>query len=118
MKSILPTQTDKVRVKKYLLKLCYNSFSKKIQRIKMTINLNDPQIEAIFINEFKSDINAFTKFIKESIKTRKNQSEQLDSLKKDNHNSGISFSKYKIDAFKNIQDPVEWQRKLRSEWDR
>ena len=25
----------------------------------MTIKLNDPQIEAIFVNEFKSDIDAF-----------------------------------------------------------
>lgn len=30
----------------------------------------------------------------------------------------IDFSEYRIDAFKNIKDPVEWQKTIRSEWDR
>ncbi len=84
----------------------------------MTIKLNDPQIEAVFINEFKSDINDFTKFIKESLIKRKNKPEHSDPFKDSNGNSEISFSKYKIDSFKNIHDPVKWQQELRSEWDR
>ena len=81
----------------------------------MTIKLNDPQIEAVFINEFKSDINDFTKFIKESLKKNK---EKQNFFNNEDKNSEISFSKYKIDSFKNIQDPVKWQQELRSEWDR
>ncbi len=81
----------------------------------MTIKINDPQIEAIFINEFKSDIKAFTKFIKESLK--KNKEKQNPFINED-VNSEISFSKYKINSFKNITDPVKWQQELRSEWDR
>lgn len=30
----------------------------------------------------------------------------------------IDFSKFKIDAFKDIKDPLKWQREIRSEWDR
>jgi len=30
----------------------------------------------------------------------------------------IDFSKYQIEAFKHIDDPVAWQQALRSEWDR
>ena len=33
----------------------------------MTIKIDDPQIEAIFINEFKSDIKAFTKALDEQL---------------------------------------------------
>ncbi len=81
----------------------------------MTIKINDPQIEAIFINEFKSDIKAFTKFIKESLKKNK---EKQNPFNNEDENSEISFSKYKINSFKNITDPVKWQQELRSEWDR
>ncbi len=30
----------------------------------------------------------------------------------------LDMSKYKIDTFKKIQDPVEWQRSIRNEWER
>ena len=30
----------------------------------------------------------------------------------------IDFSKYDIEAFKSINDPVAWQKDQRSEWDR
>ncbi len=30
----------------------------------------------------------------------------------------IDFSKYKISAFTEIDDPVKWQKKIRNEWDR
>jgi len=36
-----------------------------------------------------------------------------DPTKKD---EDIDFSKFQIDTFKDIQDPVEWQREIRSEW--
>jgi hypothetical protein len=31
---------------------------------------------------------------------------------------GIDFSQYKVESFKNIKDPVKWQKDIRSEWDR
>ena len=30
----------------------------------------------------------------------------------------IDFSKYDVEAFQGIDDPVAWQKELRSEWDR
>ena len=30
----------------------------------------------------------------------------------------IDFSKYTVEAFKDINDPVSWQKDQRSEWDR
>ena len=81
----------------------------------MTIKIDDPQIEAIFINEFQSDIKAFTKFIKESLKKNK---EKQNLFNNEDKNSEISFSKYKINSFKNITDPVKWQQEMRNEWDR
>jgi hypothetical protein len=29
----------------------------------------------------------------------------------------IDFSQFKVDAFKEIKDPVAWQRQVRDEWD-
>ena len=81
----------------------------------MTIKLNDPQIEAIFVNEFKSDINAFTKFIKESLAKRKSNIVHLDPFK----------NSYTIDAgdidnvdekdnpFKDIADSIKYAKELR-----
>jgi hypothetical protein len=30
----------------------------------------------------------------------------------------LDFSKYQIQAFKDISDPVKWQQEIRSEWDK
>ncbi|QFR42560.1 hypothetical protein [Sulfurimonas xiamenensis] len=30
----------------------------------------------------------------------------------------IDFSQFQIDAFKDIKDPLQWQKDIRSEWDR
>ena len=30
----------------------------------------------------------------------------------------IDFSKYNVQSFKDIDDPVQWQKNLREEWDR
>ena len=30
----------------------------------------------------------------------------------------IDFSQYQVESFKNIKDPVKWQKDIRSEWDR
>lgn len=38
--------------------------------------------------------------------------------KKEEKAKEINFSKYKINAFKNIKNPLEWQNEIRSEWDR
>ena len=44
------------------------------------------------------------------------QDEKIDIQKSENNI--IDFSKYDIDAFKCINDPVSWQKNQRSEWDR
>ena len=38
-------------------------------------------------------------------------------IEEDKVESGIDFSKYKINSFKNIKNPVKWQNKIRKEWD-
>ena len=35
---------------------------------------------------------------------------------KDNATQSIDMSAYQIEAFKRIQDPLQWQQELRSEW--
>ena len=34
-----------------------------------------------------------------------------------NQETNIDFSKYKVKAFQNIEDPVKWQQEIRKEWD-
>ncbi len=35
-----------------------------------------------------------------------------------NKETNINFSKYKVKAFQNIEDPVKWQQEIREEWDK
>ena len=30
--------------------------------------------------------------------------------------NSLDFSKYKVDAFKDMEDPVKWQQSIRDEW--
>ena len=30
--------------------------------------------------------------------------------------NSLDFSKYKVEAFKDIEDPVKWQQSIRDEW--
>jgi hypothetical protein len=57
-------------------------------------------------------------FFLENLKT--NQLEIVENKKKDEiqKDENIDFSKFKIDAFKNIKDPLKWQKEIRSEWER
>ena len=38
-------------------------------------------------------------------------------IEEDKTEDGIDFSKYKINSFKDIKDPVKWQNEIRKEWD-
>jgi len=38
-------------------------------------------------------------------------------IEEDKAEDGIDFSKYKINSFKDIKDPVKWQNDIRKEWD-
>jgi len=33
-----------------------------------------------------------------------------------NESNNIDFSKYKVKAFQDIQDPLKWQKEIREEW--
>jgi len=44
------------------------------------------------------------------------QDEKIDTQK--STEKSIDFSKYNIESFKSINDPVAWQKDQRSEWDR
>jgi len=84
----------------------------------MTIKLNDPQIEAIFVNEFKSDIDAFTKFVKESLVKRKDKIVHLDPFK-NSYNIDVEVDNIdeKDNPFKDVVDSVKFAKELReSAW--
>ncbi len=84
----------------------------------MTIKINDPHIEAIFVNEFKSDIDAFTKFVKESLVKRKDKIVHLDPFK-NSYNIDIEVDNIdeKDNPFKNVVDSVKYAKELReSAW--
>jgi len=51
-------------------------------------------------------------FLLESLKSKGVIIETND--KKEDNN--IDFSRYKIDSFSKIKDPVKWQNKIRDEW--
>ncbi len=84
----------------------------------MTIKINDPQIEAIFVNEFKSDINAFTKFVKESLVKRKDKIVHLDPfINSYNIDAEVDNIDEKDNPFKDVVDSVKFAKELReSAW--
>ena len=81
----------------------------------MTIKINDPQIEAIFVNEFKSDIDAFTKFVKESLAKRKDKIVHLDPFK-NSYNIDVKVDNIdeKDNPFKKVVDSVKYAKELRA----
>jgi len=42
--------------------------------------------------------------------------EEKNDIKDIKDNFIIDFSTYKIDSFKDIKDPVKWQKDIRNEW--
>lgn len=57
-------------------------------------------------------------FLLKNLKT--NQLEIIEDKKIDEikQEENIDFSQFKIDAFKDIKNPLEWQKEIRSEWDK
>ena len=81
----------------------------------MTIRLDDPKIESIFINDFKSDIEAFTQYIKSNLL---NKQENIEHLNPFENSYKIEFdSRYIINEednpFKDIRDSLEYAKELR-----
>ncbi len=80
----------------------------------MSIQLDDPQIETIFINEFKSDIDAFTEFIKDSLRKRENKIKHLDPFKNSyKATCNIKYVDEKDNPFKDIIDSIQYAKELR-----
>ena len=63
-------------------------------------------------------IYAHLMFLLKNLKT--NELEIIEDIEKDValQDETIDFSKFQIDAFKDIKDPLKWQEEIRSEWDR
>ncbi|MFA6789248.1 MAG: hypothetical protein WC149_07950 [Arcobacteraceae bacterium] len=55
-------------------------------------------------------------FLLKNLKT--NELEIIEDKENATTQEEIDFSKYKIDAFKNIKDSLQWQNEIRNEWDR
>lgn len=73
---------------------------------RLVLDVNDSVMDKViyFLNHLpKKDV----KIIKD---------EKIDTQKPTNQT--IDFSQYSIETFKHIQDPVAWQKEIRSEWDR
>ena len=57
-------------------------------------------------------------FLLKNLKTNELEIIEDEINELDKKNDEIDFSKFQINAFKDIKDPVAWQREIRSEWDR
>ena len=72
---------------------------------KLTLNIEDSVLDKLYYflkNLPKKDIQILS-----------------DEKIEDNENiNTIDFSKYNIDAFSSVEDPVKFQKLLREEWDR
>ena len=55
-------------------------------------------------------------FLLKNLKT--NELEIIEDKENTTTQEEIDFSKYKISAFKNIDDSLRWQKEIRNEWDR
>lgn len=63
-------------------------------------------------------IYAHLMFLLKNLKTNELEIIEDKINQSDKKNDEIDFSKFQINAFKGIKDPVAWQREIRSEWDR
>jgi hypothetical protein len=55
-------------------------------------------------------------FLLKNLKT--NELEIIEDKENTTTQEEIDFSKYKISAFKDINDSLQWQKEIRNEWDR
>lgn len=56
-------------------------------------------------------------FLLKNLNTNEIQIIEDVAKEQDKTTSSIDMSHYKIEAFKSIKDPLEWQQDIRSEWD-
>ncbi len=59
---------------------------------------------------------AHVMFLLKNLNTSEVQVVEDISLDKDNTMQIIDMSAYQIEAFKSIQDPMQWQHEIRAEW--
>ncbi|KIM04493.1 MAG: hypothetical protein KU29_10515 [Sulfurovum sp. FS06-10] len=89
----------------------------------MTIQIDNPEIELFFINEFKSDVKKFSEFILMNLDKYKKQNEfDVTPLDPTKHSYSLKFDNLdEVDEssnpFKDIEDVATYARKLRdSAW--
>ena len=73
---------------------------------RLVIDVNENVLDKIiyFLNNLpKKDV----KVVEDNVLEEKNIKDNI-----------IDFSLFKVDAFKEIKDPVAWQQQIRDEWDR
>ena len=63
-------------------------------------------------------IYAHLMFLLKNLKTSELEIIEDDQKEVVQKQESIDFSQFQIDSFKDIKDPVEWQRDIRREWDR
>jgi len=85
----------------------------------MTIKLDNPEIEHYFVDEFKSDIQAFSEFILQNLEQYKKQKE-FDVVHLDPQKNSYKLKYDELDdvkeednPFKNIDDVATYARELR-----
>jgi len=61
--------------------------------------------------KIEDDIYSHVKFLLNSLKPKGV------IIEEDKQDDMIDFSKYSINSFKDIKDPVKWQNDIRKEWD-
>jgi len=86
----------------------------------MTIEINNPKIEAYFINEFKSDIKKFSEFILINLEKypKQNNEFKVKTLDPKKNSSSLVFdNKVNVESsdnpFKDIEDVATYAKNLR-----
>ena len=105
---------------KYIRKIRFKRYATiKLKGEKVTIKLDNPEIEHYFVDEFKSDIKSFSEFILQNLKQHKNKKE-FNVIHLDPKKNSYKLKFDELDdvseddnPFKDINDVATYARKLR-----
>ncbi len=79
----------------------------------MTIKIENQEIENYFINEFQSDTKKFSEFILANLKKYQLKKDEFTITKLDSTKNSYRLEKECSNPFKNIDNVVEYSKKLR-----
>lgn len=95
-----------------MLKKCKQTYDKMKKNLSKEMGMHTIKLNV------GDGIYAHLMFLLKNLKT--NELEIIEDEEKElaKKKENIDFSRFQIDAFKDIKDPLAWQKEIRSEWDR